>query len=56
MDVESILCTFEEEILTIKLKAHDGFGDEDIRNLTRLYETDVTMGLHSLTKCEIAQI
>ena len=49
------MCAFEEEILTIKMKAHDAFGDEDIRNLTRLYKTDVTRGFHSDSKDKIAQ-
>ena len=56
MDVESIFCKFEENVLTMKLRVHDGFGDEDIRNLNRLYETDVTKGRYSDNIGKIAQI
>jgi Fascin domain len=31
----------------MKLRVHDGFGGEDMRNLNRLYETDVAKGRYS---------
>jgi hypothetical protein len=39
----------------MKLRVHDGFGDEDIRNLNRLYETDVAKGRYSDNIGKIAQ-
>lgn len=48
-DVKALSCTYDKEILTIKLQVHSAFGDDYIRNLTKPFDEDLMKGPHNDT-------
>ena len=55
-DAKTLSCTYDKEILTIKLQVHSALGDDYIRNLTSPFDDDLVKGPHNDTTGGIPQI